>query len=57
MVAIGRHGYVGGGWQEPLAEALVLFKGADGLAVVAISDLVLLFGLSAEAKATTDGNN
>ena len=54
MVAIGRHGYIGGGWQEPLAEALVLFKGADGLAVVAVGDLVLLFGLSAEAKATAN---
>lgn len=54
MVAVGRHGHIGGGWQKPLAEALVLFKGADGLAVVAVGDLVLLFGLSAEAKATAN---
>ena len=54
MVAVGRHGYIGGGWQKPLAEALVLFKGADGLAVVTVGDLVLLFGLSAEAKATAN---
>ena len=54
MVAVGRHGHIWGGWQEPLAEALVLFKGAHGLAVVAVGDLVLLFGLSAEAKAAAN---
>ena len=54
MVAVGRHGDIRGGWQKPLAEALVLFKGADGLAVVTVGDLVLLFGLSAEAKATAN---
>ena len=58
MVAVGRHwDHIGSGWQEPLTQALVLFKGADGLAVVAVGDLVLLFGLSAETKAAADGHD